>query len=356
MALASAAVVFKSGLFFSEEPIYVALVHSTIDGQPAWDGLEEISNTAQMYIDSIKGTVNGKPIELLIFDDHADANMAKQVASEIVAQNKAIIVIGHLDSNACIAAGKIYKKAKIPVISPTCSADAVTEGNKWYFRTIPSATYSGAFLANYVKKVMKHNNVSIVYDDQRANYAATAESFQNSYQGIKGKIKHKEIIHLQDDIDKRVEEVTQVFLLDKPDLIMLITHENITKKIIVAMKRKEFALPVFATILTLGSKFDEYFEEQLTPGYFLDGVYTSSLLIFDIAGKGVQNVRNEYIAKYQQEPSWFMSSAYETTKIAIKAISEVGAKGRNLAKERLDIRNYLASKTSMKNNNNEYSQ
>jgi branched-chain amino acid transport system substrate-binding protein len=350
LALASAAVVFKSGLFSSEEPIYVALVHSTIDGQPAWDGLEEISNTAQMYIDSIKGTVNGKPIELLIFDDHADANMAKQVASEIVAQNKAIIVIGHLDSNACIAAGKIYKKAKIPVISPTCMADAVTVGNKWYFTTVPSATSSGDFFANYVKKVMKHNSISIVYDDQHAGYAATAKSFQNSFRGIKGKIKAKEVIYPQDDIDKRIEEVTQAFLLDKPNAIMLITHENIAKKIVVAMKRKELALPVFAPDISLGTKFDEYFEEQLTPGYFLDGVYTSSLLIFDIAGKGVQNIRNEYIAKYQQEPSWLMSTAYEATKIAIKAISDVGAKGKNLAKERLDIRNYLASKTSMKNN------
>jgi len=271
LALASAAVVFKSGLFFSEEPIYIALVHSTKDGQPAWDGVEDVSRGAQMYIDSINemGGANGKPIKLVIYDDHADANMAKQVASDIVAQNQAVVVLGHLDSNACIAAGKVYKEAKIPAISPTCMADAVTVGNKWYFTTVPSATFNGAFLANYVKKVMKYNDVSIIYDDQSAFFASIAKSFQNSFRGIKGKIKHEEIIHQQDNIDKRVEEVTQAFLRDKPSFVVLIIPEKIAKKMIVSMKRNGLTFPIFAkNILPNTGIFDEYFEEQLTPGFF----------------------------------------------------------------------------------------
>jgi branched-chain amino acid transport system substrate-binding protein len=350
LASVLASIIFKSGLF-SEEPIYIALVDSTNkEGPQIWEGAEEVSRGIQMYIDSVNkmGGINGKPVKLLIFDDHTDASLAKQVASDIVAQNKAVVVLGHIYSSACIAAGEIYKEAKIPVISPTCEVDAVTEGNKWYFKTISNSTFNGAFLANYIKKVMKPNNISIIYDEQ---YAPTAKSFQNSFRGLKGKIKHKWVISEQDDIDKQVEAITHTLLRDKPDMVFLAMDDNVIKKIIVSMKRNGLTFPIFAkNLLPNTGLFDEYFEEQLNPSFFSDGIFTDSLLISDVAGEGMQHIRSEYIKKYQKEPSWVMATAYEAAKIAIKAILETGTQGKNRVEERRKIRNYLASRTNMENN------
>ncbi len=300
-----------------------------------------------MYIDSInkKGGINGKKIKLLVFDDHGDVNIAKKVASDIVAQNKAVVVLGHINSDACIAARKIYKEAKIPIISATCSVDAVTEGNKWYFKTVPNSSSNGIFLANYIKKVMNPNDVSIIYGNQ---YTTIAKSFHNSFRGLKGKIKHKIIIDKYTDIDQQVKEIIQTFLQDKPNFVFLTMDNNIIKKIIVAIKRNGLTFPIFARNLLPDTKlFDEYFEEQLSPGFFSNGVFTDSLLISDMAGESVQKIRREYIKKYRKTPSWVVITAYEAAKIAVKAISETQA--NNLIEKRKKVRNYLASRTSMEN-------
>ena len=101
------------------------------------------------YVNQVNktGGINGKPLHLLSFDD--ENNKAKQIANDIVEQNKAHAVIGHYTSAACLEGGKVYKQAKIPAISAICTADNVTKNNEWYFRVLPNNGFQGVFLANY---------------------------------------------------------------------------------------------------------------------------------------------------------------------------------------------------------------
>ena len=115
-------------------PVYLAVVDAST-GQSN-DG--EITRAADAAVAAINtaGGIDGHPIELLKYDDHNDVGQATSIAKTIISENKVLAVIGHRRSTTSIAAGPLYGQARIPMITPSATADKVTEGQPWAFRTV----------------------------------------------------------------------------------------------------------------------------------------------------------------------------------------------------------------------------
>jgi branched-chain amino acid transport system substrate-binding protein len=351
LALALFAVFYKSGVFFTEpEPIYIAVVGS-LNESFREEGMA-LQRGVQLYVDSVNqaGGVNGKPIELIMYDDQGDEEKAKQIALQIAEEKKALVVLGHTFSNGCIKGGEVYKAAKIPAITPLCVADQVTEGNDWYFGVLPNNRLNGVFLANYAKTIMKHKTVSIIYDDQDKSSLSLAENFEESFVGLKGQVKNKWIINTKaDNVEEQIENVGTELLRvrEQPDIILIPLQSAEAKKVIVSIKRKGLQYPILATLW--GANFKEYPEEQAQPGFFSDGIYDKAALLFDIGGEKVQRGRSQYVETYHEMPIWAAATAYEAAYVAIMAMIETGVQGKPeaLTEERQQIRDYLARLTSM---------
>ena len=351
LALALFAVFYKSGVFSTEpEPIYIAVVGS-LNESFREEGMA-LQRGAQLYVESVNqaGGVNGKPIELLMYDDQGDEEKAKQVALQIAEEKKALVVLGHTFSNGCIKGGEVYQNAKIPAITPLCVADQVTEGNDWYFGVLPNNRLNGVFLANYVKTIMKHKTVSIIYDDQDKSSLSLAENFEQSFIGLKGQIKNKWIVNAKaDNVEEQIENVGTELLRvrEQPDIILIPLQSAEAKKVIVSIKRKGLQYPILSTLW--GANFKEYPEEQAQPGFFSDGIYDKAALLFDIGGENVQRGRSQYVKTYHETPIWAAVTAYEAAYVAIMAMIETGVQGKPeaLTEERQQIRDYLARLTSM---------
>jgi branched-chain amino acid transport system substrate-binding protein len=344
----------SSGLFSSkQEPIYIALVRSMNDNFRA-EG-KAMLRGVKLYLDAVNqaGGVNGKQVKLLVYDDQADEQKAKQIALEIAKQNQALVVLGHLFSNACIKAGQVYQQAGIPAITPSCMADAVTEGNDWYFRVVPGNQYQGVFLANYVKRIMKHKTVSIIYDDQDDFSTSLVEGFEHPFRGLKGTIKHKWVVNAKaDNVDKQIANIAKKLLhvQETPELIFLPLQPTEAKKIIVSMRREGLHYPLLGGDAlgktTFAASFNEYPEEKAQPGYFTDGLYATAPLMWDIAGEHAQKGRKEYIRKYQEEPIWMAAMAYEAIHLAISAMHTAGIQGHALTEDRQKMRDYFARRNN----------
>ncbi len=335
----------------SQHPLYIAMVYSpdSTDGKAMY-------RIVQNYVDKVNSTggINDKPLRLLSFDDQNDKDKAKQIATEIVKQNKAHAVIGHYTSAACLEGGKIYSQAKIPAISATCTADNVTKNNKWYFRVIPNNGFQGIFLANYIKRVLDYSKITIIYD-KNSDYSNTLlDGFENSYIGLKGIIKNKFSITGNDLIsfDENIENITKHFLKnDTKSGILLALNAEKAKKFIVSMKRKGFHYPMIGGDSigkkTFASQFNEYPEEKAQPGFFSDGIFAVSPMIYDVAGEDAQLSRNAYINEYHEEPTWVTVTAYEAIQILVKAMRDSNIQGNDIETERREIRDYLATRNSM---------
>src|SRR5580698_6130617 len=105
---------------------------------------KDLDQAVRMAVDETNaaGGVNGRRIELKVYDDGDDAAHAAEIAQKI-ASTPALAVLGQVASSAAIAAGQVYREKQIPAITGAASEVRVTQGNDWFFRLFPDAAGQG---------------------------------------------------------------------------------------------------------------------------------------------------------------------------------------------------------------------
>ena len=340
-------------LIGDRDTIYLAIVGPT-DGVNT-SGVEMVRG-AQLYLDEInrEDGIAGKKVELLVYDDRNDPDIAKKRAVEIV-DSDSVAVLGHLYSSTSIAAGEVYKEAGIPAISATATADEVTQGNYWYFRVIFNNRLQASFVANYAEKILDYDRASIIYSDD--SYGSTLKkSFVQTFSELGGEVKNQWAIDPNaDDFERQKEQIIGDLSAKKDrnsEIIFCATHNGDVVDLIVQMRRKGLNYPIIGADslgnVAFSQKFQKYIEEKTQPGYFTDGIYAISPIIFDVANQKAQQFRNEYIKKYQSQPSWTAANYYDAAMMTVKAIEQTKA---NLAlkQKRKEVRNALAKIDSIDN-------
>ncbi|MEH2268769.1 MAG: ABC transporter substrate-binding protein [Nostoc sp.] len=123
---------------------------------------------------------SGQLLEVAIANDANNPEQAKQIAQQLVNDESVLGVIGHNTSDATQAALYIYKRADIPVISPTSGSNAL-EGNV-FFRTVPSNAASSEKLAKYaINSGLK--KVVIFYNPKSEYSNSLMEEFKSNFKG-----------------------------------------------------------------------------------------------------------------------------------------------------------------------------
>jgi branched-chain amino acid transport system substrate-binding protein len=95
--------------------------------------------TVEMMVEQIngKGGVNGRPIQVIVYDNKSDATEAVTLAKKLIEQDNVLAIIGPSGSGDSTAIIETVTKAEIPLI--TCAAsDAITKpvaDRKWVFST-----------------------------------------------------------------------------------------------------------------------------------------------------------------------------------------------------------------------------
>jgi hypothetical protein len=110
---------------------------------------QEVVDSVNLHVDLLNasGGINGHHVEVLVYDDENDPGKAADIAREIVADGRPLLVIGHTISSTSLAAGPIYAEEGLPAITSTANADGVTADNPWYFRTIFGTRMLGLLIA-----------------------------------------------------------------------------------------------------------------------------------------------------------------------------------------------------------------
>jgi branched-chain amino acid transport system substrate-binding protein len=93
--------------------------------------------TLEMYVKDINaaGGVNGKKIELFIYDDGGDSNKARTFATRLVEEDKVDAVLAGSITGTSLAMRGVFEDAQTPFIALAGSAAIVTPVRKWVFKT-----------------------------------------------------------------------------------------------------------------------------------------------------------------------------------------------------------------------------
>lgn len=336
---------FKSEL----QDIHIALM-GPMSG-PNKEVGRSLEQGVRLYVDAINrgGGLDGRRIVLELHDDQNNPEMAREEAFKMASANRAIAVIGHHYSSCSIAGGEKYKEFGIPAITPASTNIRVTQDNPWYFRTVFNDTLQGRFLANYANNVFKQSNASIIFEeDDYGRYLA--QVFETTFQELGNRVAYKwsfnpESRRLEDDLTRIVLD-----LKSKKDagIVFLATHAAPGVTLITAMKDSRVLNPVMGPDAFASEAFRKGFQdlgkEKRSPGFYTNGMYVTTPLIFDTTNDKGQRFRDAYVRRYGEEPGWHAAFAYDSALILVHALRQTGVecKAETLVEDRRRMRNFLA--------------
>ncbi len=106
----------------------------SITGPASFLGEPE-KKTLEIYVDDInaKGGVNGQKLQLVAYDDGADANAARTFATRLVEEDKVVAMVGA--TGATLAMIPLFEEAQIPFISLAGAIQIIEPVRKWVFKT-----------------------------------------------------------------------------------------------------------------------------------------------------------------------------------------------------------------------------
>jgi len=117
------------------QPIRIGAFLS-VTGPAAFLGDPE-QKTLEMYVERINaaGGIDGRKLELVVYDDAGDAEKARTFAKRLLEQDKVDVIVGGSTTGATMAAVPLAAQAQTPFISLAGAVVIVEPVKKWVFKT-----------------------------------------------------------------------------------------------------------------------------------------------------------------------------------------------------------------------------
>ncbi len=133
-AATAVAIMISPVASFAADPIRIGSVLS-VTGPASFLG-DPQKRTIEMLADQInaKGGIDGRKIELVIYDDGGDANTARTFASRLVDQDKVQAMVGGSTTGTTMAMIPVFEDAEIPFMSMAGAIQVVQPVKKWVFK------------------------------------------------------------------------------------------------------------------------------------------------------------------------------------------------------------------------------
>lgn len=151
----------------TKPPLRVGLVLS-LSGPAAAFGIPERDAIQAVAADvNAKGGVDGRQLELVIFDDKTNPTEATRGVTQMATNEKVVAVIGPGTGGGILAAGPVAERLKMPLLAPAGTVAVTDKKNSfypWIFRTIPNDfTSIRVLLSAAVKNGAKR--IAIIYQE-----------------------------------------------------------------------------------------------------------------------------------------------------------------------------------------------
>ena len=326
------AVAWAAILWTRPEPIRIAFANS-LSGPSAPAGTESLVAT-QLAIDEVnaKGGVNGRPIELVLFDDASNPAVARANA-QAIADSPCAAVLGHFLSSTSLAAAPAYKDARIPALTGSAAADDLTSGNEYYFRALTPISTQARSIAEHLRAVMKEPKVRLVHT-RDAYGESFVSGFAAAYPLVQWRVFGLDVASGQiGSMDEALDAAAQE---PGPGVIVIGAAADFVADIVKALRRRGIKGTIIASQGAARESYLQNFvnepEEKVHPGFFSENLYAASSLIFDSAGVAAQAFAADYKTKVGTSPSWVAGGAYDAAHLMIEALKRADVKNRSDSK------------------------
>ena len=309
-----------------------------ITGPAAADGMSA-KNAVELGVKEVNdgGGINGKKVELVVYDDRLKAEEAVAIANKLIERDRVVGVVSGSYSGPTRVVAPIFQKAGMPMVAGYAVHPDVTWNpntktpNDFIFRNGFLGEVEGAAAAEFAVKDLKAKRMSIIAMDNdfgrsiSAGFAARAEK-------LGATILTKQMYKFPGEKDFRPYLTT--IKEGNPDVIFAAGYYNEAASIVRQAKE-------------LGIKSQILGEEGFDSPKFLEiagdaaeGVMIATNLDRDDSRPVVQNFLKNYRAAYGHDADMVGASSYDAFMILVHAIKKAGTGPKAIQKALLETKNY----------------
>lgn len=301
---------------------------------------ENVKRGVSMMVDKVNaaGGIHGDMVEVIYADDQCSAKDAVTASNSIVRDERIVGVIGHLCSDAHLAALPAYTRSGVPIITPTATHVDISnqnmdsQGRVWSFRNVYRDDFQGRYLAEYALRKLGIKRVAVFYEENDYGVGlknAFIESAHSLGIFVVAEIGYKKSTFDFTEHLKRLERVS-------PGGIFISGYYNAGARI--ARQAAEVGLDV----LKFGADGFDNEDYVYLAGDAANGTYLTVPFLAAQAGEHAQKFLLEFRERYGRDADYMSANAYDAAGILLQAIQAVGA-------DRQKVRGYIAAMDTREN-------
>ncbi len=306
----------------ADEPVRLA-VSGPMSGEDATSG-RAMADAARLLAEQVNaaGGINGRPVEVVTFDNQRSEERARANAREI-GDGDFAAVLGHYYSFIALAAAPIYSEHGIPAITGSATAPALTADHDTYFRVIADNDIKGRLAAQYIASFLERERVHIAYEDDaygRTLMASLAEAAPEV--GVEVR-RQWAVASGSDGLDEQLDDIVLDLLTADDDAVLFLgTLAGESAGLVARLRDTGVDLPILGGDSVGLGAFPQALEERVGGDRlrdYIDGIHATTYFIPDVGNRAARRFVTAFEERFERRPDALAATYYEAAAIALAA-------------------------------------
>jgi branched-chain amino acid transport system substrate-binding protein len=252
-------------------------------------------------------------ISLLVEDNKGDPIDSANAVRKLIDVDKVRVVLGSVASSNTLAGAPIAQKAKVPLLTPASTAEAVTLTGKFVSRICFTDNFQGEVMAKFARETLKAKTALVIIDNSSDYSKGLEKVFKRVFKKLGGQVVDQSFAYQQKDTDFRT--LLKRAKRRRPDVIFLPGYYTEAGLILRQAKQMGLNVPFLG-----GDGWDSPKLFELA-GKAAAGNYISSHFAPDDTDPMVQNFVKDYKSTYDSRPGAMAALGYDAILVLADAIA-----------------------------------
>lgn len=282
-----------------------------------------INDGAKLAIKEINeaGGINGKQIEYIVADNKSDNAEAATAALKLATQDQVVAMIAPATSGNTIASVQIANNNKVPIVTPSGTAETVTVNedgsvNEYAFRTCFIDPFQGVVAANFATEKLSAKNVAIYVDSSNDYSKGLAAAFKEQIEANGGTVVVEES-YVTTDVDFK-STLTRIKSAN-PDFVFIPGYYEQVGLIVKQARESGIDVPLMGA-----DGWDSPTLIELAGADALNNTYITNHYSSGDPDQVIQDFVAAFEAEYSSQPNAFHALGYDTVYFLKDAIERAG--------------------------------
>jgi branched-chain amino acid transport system substrate-binding protein len=273
---------------------------------------------AELAIEQINaaGGVDGRMMRLIPYDIRGATEEAITAYIRLADVDNANVVLGPPLSNVGLALIPVTNEKNIPILGlfghPSVMVNEDGTTNRYMFLAQPSSSYSGLSMASYDMNVRGVTNVAVIARQDHSFLMTFLEGYKNYVESNGGTITTEQFVRA-DDTDFKV----QLNIMNQTNPDSIFSAMTTQEQVILVTQAHQLGIDVS---MSGSGDFSLPFVDLLHDSQIADEIYFPNSLYE--ADPEIQDVREAYLAKFNEEPTRMSYMAYDQITMVVEAIRQ----------------------------------